>query len=62
MRKKRNTKAMSTTERTWTSLTQLKRYFEKTGEEKVVEFDGIYLTTKKKVYSLYDGRLTVEFR
>lgn len=39
-------------ERKWNSLRQLKDYFEKTNEEKVVDYDGASLTTKKYVYTL----------
>lgn len=39
-------------ERNWNSLSQLRDYFEKTKEEKVVNFDGVSLTTKKHVYTL----------
>lgn len=39
-------------ERKWNSLGQLRDYFEKTSEEKVVNYDGVSLTTKKYVYTL----------
>lgn len=49
--------AKSTMERNWDSLSKLKEHFEKTGEEKVVGFDGYSLTTKKYVYTLAMGEL-----
>ena len=39
-------------DRKWYSLTRLKDHFEKTKEEKVVDFDGVSLTTNKYVYTL----------
>lgn len=40
------------TDKNWSSLTKLKDHFEKTKTEKVVDFDGMTLTTKKYVYTL----------
>ena len=42
----------------WNSLTQLKEHFERTGEEKVIEFNGAELKTAKYIYGLSFGELS----
>ena len=42
----------------WNSLTQLKEHFERTGEEKVIEFNGAELKTTKFTYGLAFGQLS----
>jgi len=39
-------------DKNWQSLSKLKEHFEKTKQEKVVDFDGVSLTTTKYVYTL----------
>lgn len=48
--------------RKWESLSKLRDHFDKTGEEKVVEFNGIQLVTKKHVYGLYADQLSRKTR
>jgi len=45
------------TNRTWSSLSQLKEKIEKDGKEKIVEFNGLELVTNKFIYGLYAGVL-----
>ena len=49
-------------DRKWNSLSQLRDYFEKTGEETVVDFNGMQLVTKKYVYTLVSPDLHREKR
>ena len=49
--------ADSLMDKNWSSLTKLKDHFEKTKTEKVVDFDGMTLTTKKYVYTLISPQL-----
>ena len=46
------------TKRTWSSLSQLKSEIERSGKEKIKEFNGYELITNKWRYGLYDGVLT----
>lgn len=50
------------TKRMWSSLSQLKEHIEKDGKEKIVDFNGAELTTNKRIFSLYQGLLTVRDR
>jgi hypothetical protein len=45
-------------DRSWTCLSSLKTFFDASKQEKVVGFDGASLTTKRYIYTLYDGQLT----
>lgn len=45
-------------DKSWTCLSSLKAFFETSGQEVVVEYDGFQLVTKKHIYMLYDGLLT----
>ena len=47
------------TKKKWNSLTQLRDAIVKDGKEKVVEFNGLQLTTNKRAFGLYDGQLSV---
>lgn len=41
----------------WNSLTDFKEWLIKNKKEKVMEFDGLSLTTDKGVYGLFDSHL-----
>ena len=40
------------------SLTTLKRRIQEVTDEKIVEFDGIELTTNKAIYTIFDSTVT----
>lgn len=46
--------------KSWASLSQLKSQIEKDGKEKILSFDGISIVTKKHIYLLSLGQLTVK--
>ena len=54
----RKKKEKDVMEKNWNCLGTLKSFFETSKQEKVSDFDGYSLTTKKYVYTLYDGQLT----
>ena len=54
----RQKKQKDVMEKSWNCLGTLKTFFETSKQEKVVEYDGATLTTKKYIYTLFDGQLT----
>jgi hypothetical protein len=41
----------------WNSLTDFKEWLDRTSTEKVLDFDGLSLTTDKGTYGLFDSHL-----
>ena len=54
---KKAKKKVSILDKKWNSLSSLKGYFEREGDEKVVSFNGIELVTGKYKYTLAYGKL-----
>ena len=62
MTKRKSKKKAGFMDRNWNDLHSFKRFLEDSKAEKVVDYDGLSVTTTKHVYTLFDGQLTRDDR